>query len=471
MIKTGIIKVKTNMKKTIKSLVGSAMLILAASFLLSSCSEKVEMPSSKTCSMTFKGEVVGFDQCDTKSTTEDSSSAWAEGDMIYIIFYDGDKIVPGNATYSTADGWVVTYDGELPTGSNLKCEVRYFVNADSSTQYSVLLNAETEVYETLSGSYDFDGTSITVVGSMTPKTGRIRFEGTSGDEIYVSGLTTFTTYSPASNTFFTTKTMVKRTVEDSGYTPYVYASFSDESRKLSVIGTETAYTRTCSEDVLKVGESGFMTIPTDDSNTNWRYGVVVIVNDVEFKMMPVAGHSDGFFLMGETEVTKAQYSAVVDGEATTTDPQYPQASTRYDTFDSFITSLNKLTFHNFSLPTEDQWLYAAKGGSKTLGYTYCGSNNPDEVAWYDENSEGEVHPVKQLAPNELGIYDMSGNVFEFIKTSFSSSSTGSQRFVWCGGCYKSPSSYVKNSFNDWGNFYLSGTSLPTSGYRLILTCE
>ena len=75
MIKTGIIKVKTNMKKTIKSLVGSAMLILAACVLLSSCSEKVEMPSSKTCSMTFKGEVVGFDQCDTKSTTEDGSEA------------------------------------------------------------------------------------------------------------------------------------------------------------------------------------------------------------------------------------------------------------------------------------------------------------------------------------------------------------------------------------------------------------
>ena len=468
------------MKKTIKSLVGSAMLILAASVLLSSCSEKVEIPStnepeaapaSKTCSMTFKGEVVGFDRCDTKSNSEVNTSVWADGDMIYIIFYDGDVVIPGNAVYSDADGWTVTYDGELPTGTDLKCEVRYFVNADSSTQYSVMLNAETEVYETLSGSYDFDGTALTVIGAMTPKTGRIRFDGTAGEEIYLSGLTTFTTYSPASNTFFTTKAMVKRTVEDSGYTPYVYASFSDDSRKLSVIGTETAYTRTCSEDVLKVGESGFMTIPTDNSCENWRYGVVVTVNGVEFKMMPVAGHTDGFFLMGETEVTRAQYSAVVDGEATTTDPQYPQASTTYGAFDSFITSLNKLTFHNFSLPSEGQWLYAAKGGSKSQSYTYCGSNNPNEVAWYAENSGGSVHPVKQLAPNELGLYDMSGNVYEFIKTSFYSSSSGTQRFVWCGGCYTSSSSYVKNSYNNWSNLYLSETSTPTYGYRLILTCE
>jgi formylglycine-generating enzyme required for sulfatase activity len=469
MIKTGIIKVKTNMKKAIKSLVVSAILILAASVLSSSCSEKVEIPSSKTCSMTFKGEVVGFDQCNTKSTTEDGSAAWAEGDMIYIIFYDGDAIVPGNATYSVADGWVVTYDGALPTGTDLKCEVRYFVNADSSTQYSVMLNAETEVYETLSGSYDFDGTSLTVVGSMTPKTGRIRFEGTSGDEIYVSGLTTFTTYSPASNTFFTTKAMVKRTVEDSGYTPYVYASFSDDSRKLSVIGTETAYTRTCSEDVLKVGESGFMTIPTDDSCENWRYGVVVTVNGVEFKMMPVAGHAAGFFLMAETETTKELYSAVVDGKATTTDPQYPQASTTYNEFKSFITSLNKLTFLNFSLPTSYQWLYAAEGGLKSKGYTYCGSNNPDEVAWYSANSDGKAHPVKQLVPNELGIYDLSGNVWEYTSTNHNSNSYS---YEMGGGCYSSGVSYIKNTSYDWSNYYYdSETKSDNYGFRLILTCE
>ena len=470
MIKTGIIKVKTNMKKPIKSLVGSAMLILAACVLLSSCSEKVEMPSSKTCSMTFKGEVVGFDQCDTKSTTEDGSAAWAEGDMIYIIFYDGDAIVPGNATYSVADGWVVTYDGALPTGTDLKCEVRYFVNADSSTQYSVMLNAETEVYETLSGSYDFDGTSLTVVGSMTPKTGRIRFEGTAGDEIYVSGLTTFTTYSPASNTFFTTKAMVKRTVEDSGYTPYVYASFSDESRKLSVIGTETAYTRVCSEDVLKVGESGFMTIPTDDSCENWRYGVVVTVNGVEFKMMPVAGYTDGFFLMAETETTKELYSAVVDGKATTTEPQYPQASVTHSTFRSFITKLNKLTDLSFSLPTKNQWLYAAKGGLKSKGYTYCGSNNPDEVAWYSANSDAKVHPVKQLAPNELGIYDLSGNVEEYTKDEASSSSSY-YYYYRCGGAFGYSISAVTSTYVTWSSESMSNTSAIDRGYRLILTCE
>jgi formylglycine-generating enzyme required for sulfatase activity len=78
----------------------------------------------------------------------------------------------------------------------------------------------------------------------------------------------------------------------------------------------------------------------------------------------------------------------------------------------------KLTQCDFSangyrLPTEAEWEYAARGGLKSQGYSFAGSNNPDEVAWYDENAGGETHPVGQKKPNELGLYDMSGNMFEW----------------------------------------------------------
>ncbi|MBT31643.1 MAG: transcriptional regulator [Thalassobius sp.] len=69
--------------------------------------------------------------------------------------------------------------------------------------------------------------------------------------------------------------------------------------------------------------------------------------------------------------------------------------------------------NGYRLPTETEWEFAARGGKLSKGYTYAGSNNLDEVGWYNKNSNKNIHPVGELKPNELGIYDMSGNVFEW----------------------------------------------------------
>lgn len=425
----------------------------------------------QTIPLTFVGNVVGFDESNgsKKVQTRATTSSWNNGDKIYITFYNGSNIVPGEATYNSATGWSVSYDGNLATGSSLKCEARYFVNATFSSSSLVSLNSNSEIYEDVNATYTYNNGSLTVTASLVPKTGRIRFTGTSGVKIYTTGISVYTTFSPAINTFSSSNAMITSTVGSNGSTPYIYGTFSDSDRNIGLVGADFAYTRTCTSDMLKTGESGYMAIPSESAHNNWRSGLYVKASGVEFKMIPVAGYSGGFFLIGETEVTEALYNSV-NGTASTS--QLPKSSIRCTASLSFIEKLNNTTKLSFSLPSSAQWKYAAKGGNKSQGYTYCGSNTPGDVAWYSANTSSKQN-VKTKAPNELGIYDMSGNVGEFV-----TDRNGDYNYVY-GGCYNSASYYITNTSNTYSNVgawgsagYSSGYSYSDigAGFRLILTC-
>ena len=84
---------------------------------------------------------------------------------------------------------------------------------------------------------------------------------------------------------------------------------------------------------------------------------------------------------------------------------------------TFLSNINTITNLNFYTPSVKEWQFAFKGGNKSKGYTYSGSNIIDDVAWYSDNSNATVHEVKQLQPNELGFYDMSGNLAEYVISS------------------------------------------------------
>lgn len=128
------------------------------------------------------------------------------------------------------------------------------------------------------------------------------------------------------------------------------------------------------------------------------------------------------------EVTQALWRAVMGSNPSNfKGDNLPVECVSWNDCQTFINRLNSYTGRNFRLPTEAEWEFAARGGNYSRHYKYSGSNYIGDVAWYDDNSGNRTHPVGTKQPNELGLYDMSGNVYE-----------------WCNDWYGSYSSYSQS---------------------------
>ena len=127
------------------------------------------------------------------------------------------------------------------------------------------------------------------------------------------------------------------------------------------------------------------------------------------------------FNINKYEVTSEEWLAVMENDTIhKLSSNMPVTNVSWDDCQLFILRLNALTGKMFRLPTEAEWEFAARGGTKSRGYKYSGSNNIKEVAWYEKNSQSGPKPVGQLSPNELGLYDMSGNVWEWCNDIYGS---------------------------------------------------
>ena len=156
------------------------------------------------------------------------------------------------------------------------------------------------------------------------------------------------------------------------------------------------------------------------------------------------------YYLGETEVTQELWEAIMpENMSKHKSPQNPVEYVTYDMCKEFIAKLNALTGKNFRLPTEAEWEYAARGGKKSKGYLYAGSNNPDEVGNTLSNTKEYLHqPVAQFKPNELGIYDMSGNVWEWCEDWYRKtpqSKPSSNFHVIRGGAYDCSPRYCRST--------------------------
>ncbi|MBE6234084.1 MAG: PEGA domain-containing protein [Bacteroidales bacterium] len=199
-------------------------------------------------------------------------------------------------------------------------------------------------------------------------------------------------------------------------------------------------------------------------------------SDTESDEKPVHQVTLSDYYIGETEVTQALWKAVMGTNTSNfKGDRNPVENVSWDDCQEFIRKLNKLTRRTFRLPTEAEWEYAARGGNQSKRYKYSGSDNINDVAWYSDNSGSKTHAVKTKSPNELGLYDMSGNVYEWCSDwygSYQSStqtnpqgpSSGSYR-VLRGGSWYDDAGSCRVSYR---NYYSPATRGYDSGLRLVL---
>lgn len=212
---------------------------------------------------------------------------------------------------------------------------------------------------------------------------------------------------------------------------------------------------------------------------------ITLPNGYSFKMTHVGGGNFSYrttynravssFYIGQTEVTQALWKAVMkNNPSIDKGDNLPVNNITYQQALSFCKKLSSLIGKKFRLPTDIEWEYAATGGQASQGYLYAGSNEPLEVGWFEENSQGKLHPVGQKRPNELDIYDMSGNVCEMCNDYIDEGHPESENLPGAyrrarGGRWETSGVPIRtNKYDYYSDHYSQGFGTRYVGFRVVM---
>jgi len=215
--------------------------------------------------------------------------------------------------------------------------------------------------------------------------------------------------------------------------------------------------RNSSANISNNGNQSSSTIKNNSNVYNRTYNNGDVYNPDGIKLVYVEGNNSGIgaingFFIGMYEVTQAQWQTVMGSNPSIFkgDSNLPVEFVSWNDAQAFISKINALTGRHYRLPTVAEWEFAAHGGTADKvcpgsGCQYSGSNNINSVAWYSGNSGGKTQEVGSKLPNELGIYDMTGNVWEWCED-WSDSSQKSR--VYCGGGWFSNEDNCKITYHN-----------------------
>lgn len=473
----------------------------------------------KTTAGKMQANLASYEGVTRRVTTEESTDEWPDGSKIYFMIESGQKKVPVVAVYSsTFATWSFCYDAsaEIPASGTMKgC---YLEGATESSFTEATLSEEGIVYIDAKASYTYQDETFAVTVNLKPSYVRLRFVGMESQGAVFQGMNYVSHFDAQSYTFeqepIIKELIASESVDGKYYTPYVYG-YLNADQKIYLTTGGISYGRTLASGSLQAGESGWMTMPAENyipkgwsvqtapslaDHIVWGSGVTdeqkTVITQLARNMVYVSG---GTFTMGATseqgvdynndelpthkvtlssyyinkfEVTQKEYATIMGFSNSSWSSSYgygdnyPAYYMSWNTWNTFITTLNSLSGLNFAFPTEAEWEFAARGGNRSKGYAYSGVNDVNSLstyAWY--YSYSAAHEVGLLLPNELGLYDMSGNIREFVADwygTYSSSdqtnptgpASGSYK-ITRGGCYNDGASYCRIPYRAT---YLSPTS-------------
>lgn len=523
-------------------------MLLGATALLSACSqdELVDAPNngnSHTIELNLTANCPSFDQA---QGTRAAGKAWKEGDKLRLTFVDGSTTSYGTATYSAGSNkWVLQYSGNIASTQNGKLVAYYFESPESEGNTSVILNGKSPIYCDSTGIYTFDGATLNATASLSPANSRMRLQGNPGDTLYLNSAAI--TYSYNADHSFTDSycqyqpMIISKTADADGkyYSDYIYFTSTDKykyyNNALLLMTNKKAYTHTLTDANLQKGVSGYLTVPGTEGASNWlernpfadlqfpdsipasrRQVIMKYLDDmvkVDGGSLTLGSSSDQatvymypFHIM-KTQVSNELFEAVMGYEAPT--PLLSSSVTSKglytfgtnakklpyqangsedgleDIFTDFYAKIRKITNLPLDIPYEAEWEYAARGGQKSMHYTYIANCTSPIYAWgassYN-NSYYQIH-VNEGYTNELGLYGLCcnapdacyyfgstyrGSLSTFDFTPFEQADEGQPKIAWRGVSSEDSYSYMTSYNYPYRNGHRDYSYNKSRGLRLVL---